>query len=85
MDDAAFPPGDSPVAPREFFNCATNQGISVGWADVYLWNIDCQFLDVTDAPPGRHVLEVEVNPDRLLPESNYRNNRATTRIRIPRL
>ncbi len=84
VDDVAFPPGKSPVAPREFFNCATNQGISVGWADVYLWHIDCQFLDVTDAPPGRHILEVEVNPDRVLPEANYRNNSATTRIRIAR-
>jgi hypothetical protein len=83
VDDAPFPPGQKPVTPREFFNCATNQGISVGWADVYLASIDCQFVDVTGAPPGRRVLEVEVNPDRVLPESNYRNNSATARIRIP--
>jgi hypothetical protein len=84
VDDAPFPPTKKPVTPREFFNCATNQGLSVGWADVYPWHISCQFLDVSGAAPGRHVLEVEVNPDRVLPESDYRNNSATVRIRIPR-
>ncbi len=65
-------PGLSPPGPAKY-SCA-NQGISTGWADVYDFRIEGQWIDVTDVPPGEYVLEVEANPQRLLQESNYRNN-----------
>lgn len=45
-----------------------NQGISVGWADIYVWRLQGQFfvLDGGDGqppvPPGEYVLRVTVNP-----------------------
>ena len=71
-------------APPVFNDCLTNQGISAGWSDDYPAHLDCQFMDVTGAAAGRYVLEVEVNPDRVLPESDYSNNRAVVGVRIPR-
>ena len=47
-------------ASSQGYNCS-NQGISVGWADVYDKGLDCQWLDVTDVPAGNYTLEVEIN------------------------
>src|SRR5262249_40124775 len=44
-----FPLGSS--APQ--FDCG-NQGISVGWADIYSNGLPCQYLDVTDVPAGNY-------------------------------
>lgn len=58
------------------FNCTNRrpQGISPNCYDVYKWNIDCQWIDVTDFPHGYFILRVTVNPDRKVPESDYANN-----------
>jgi len=58
------------------------QGISVGWADVYGNNLDCQWLDVTALRRGTYTLRVTVNPDHALPESNYDNNTAEVPVTI---
>ncbi len=51
-----------------------NQGIQVGWADIYRANLDGQWIDITGVPPGSYTLELEINPDRILEESDYSNN-----------
>jgi len=57
-----------------------NQGISVGWEDVYGSYLDCQYVDVTDVPPGDYTLRISVNlplPDTVvapLVERDYGNN-----------
>lgn len=51
-----------------------NQGISMGWADIYNSGLDCQWVDVTDVAPGSYVLRITVNEAHLLNESNYDNN-----------
>jgi hypothetical protein len=59
------------LTPR--YHCGF-QGIQAGWADVYTANLDCQWIDITGIDPGNYVLRMEVNPERILPESNYDNN-----------
>ena len=57
------------------YRCSTgHQGISKNCGDLYGRHLDCQWIDVTDVPPGTYQLRLHVNPDRLTPESDYRNN-----------
>lgn len=61
------------------YSCG-NQGISMGWDDVYGAYLDCQYVDITDVPPGDYVLRIGVNlpsPETAvapLNERNYDNN-----------
>ncbi len=73
------PPPAQPATP---FDC-TNQGLHVGYEDVYPNNIDCQWIDITGVPPGNYVLSVTINAQHYLPESNYDNNTATAPVTIP--
>lgn len=43
------------------FDCG-NQGISRGFADIYESDLPCQWIDVTDVPPGDYTLRATVNP-----------------------
>lgn len=54
-------------------------GISVGWADIYSYSLDGQWIDVTGVPAGTYTLRVTVNYGRLINESDYRDNTATVR------
>lgn len=72
------------AGPGRGYTC-DYQGISRGWQDVYGKSLDCQWMDVTGVPPGKYYLEVVVNPNRALKESNHRNNRVIIPIVIPRL
>lgn len=72
----------SPWAWNDFgggYSCG-NQGISLGWEDVYGSYLDCQFIDITDVAPGDYVLRIGVNlpaPDTAvapLVERDYENN-----------
>ena len=57
------------------YRCGTGQqGISRNCGDLYGRHLDCQWIDVTDVPPGTYQLRLHVNPDRRAPESDYRNN-----------
>ncbi|HZO84838.1 MAG TPA: lysyl oxidase family protein [Verrucomicrobiae bacterium] len=75
-------PNTSNVRPRKY-TCEF-QGISAGWQDSYDKSLDCQWVDVTGIPAGTYNLEIRVNTQRALRESNYSNNRVLFRIRIPR-
>jgi hypothetical protein len=73
----------NPQARPQFTDCGF-QGISAGWADIYNRGLDCQWVDITGVPEGRYVLEVSVNPARVIEEGNYSNNVARTEVFIPR-
>ncbi len=59
--------------PSHGYTCA-NQGLSVGWADVYTRGLPCQWVDVTDVPSGTYTLRVRVNPDGVIDEADTTNN-----------
>lgn len=58
------------------------QGISPNCGDVYGRYLDCQWIDVTDVPPGRYSLQLHVNPGSQILESDYTNNRAACSIQL---
>ncbi|XP_070792842.1 protein-lysine 6-oxidase-like [Pituophis catenifer annectens] len=60
---------------RRRYACTAHiQGLSPGCYDTYHANIDCQWIDITDVPPGNYILKVTVNPDFLVAESDFSNN-----------
>jgi len=67
------------AAKRTYTVCGTptspgNQGISIGWADEYTFDLDGQWIDITLVPPGTYVLEVEANPGWQIEETDYFDN-----------
>jgi hypothetical protein len=69
------------------YDCG-NQGISRGFADIYESDLPCQWIDVTDVPPGEYTLRAEINPvqpeaaTQLLVERDYGNNVVTAPVTI---
>ncbi|CAH1784682.1 unnamed protein product [Owenia fusiformis] len=51
-----------------------DQGISVGCADRYNHDIDCQWIDMTSTPEGNYLFKLNVNPQYLVAELDYDNN-----------
>ena len=72
-----------PAAGPAKYTCS-NQGISVGWQDVYGSYLDCQWIDITDIQPGNYQLRVTINPLGKLTESTLTNNVATVPVKIPK-
>ncbi|XP_032523492.2 lysyl oxidase homolog 2B [Danaus plexippus] len=59
-----------------------DQGVSINCSDIYLYNIDCQWVDVTDVAPGDYTFKVAVNPHARVAEQNYHNNAAVCSLRL---
>src|SRR5262249_22483674 len=72
----------TPPTPSSFFNCS-NQGIHRGYQDIYSSFLDCQWIDVTDVPPGQYILSVTVNYGRAVAELDYSNNEVRVPVTIP--
>jgi hypothetical protein len=70
------------------YDCG-NQGISRGFADIYDSGLPCQWIDVTDVPPGDYTLRISLNnpPNgsntRYINERDYDNNIAEVPFTIP--
>jgi hypothetical protein len=77
MDSTNWGSGEPPV-----YHCG-DQGISKGWADTYGWWLDCQFVDVTDVPPGDYRLRVHLNTESVLAEGDYSNNTTEVPVTLP--
>jgi hypothetical protein len=54
--------------------CNSTQGLQHGWGDLYPDTLPCQWIDVTDVPPGDYQLCVQLNFAHKLPESDYTND-----------
>ena len=76
LDTVRWDPNAS-SQPR--YTCS-DQGIQKGWADIYDSTLDGQWIDITGLPDGNYTLEIAVNPQRAIIESNYDNN--ITRIPV---
>lgn len=69
--------------PQARHTC-NNPGISAGWADIYSYTLDGQWIDVTDVPSGYYTLRVTVNNGGMIRETNYADNSAVVRrVYIP--
>jgi hypothetical protein len=64
----------SSSAPSSARYTCSNQGIQRGWGDLYDSTLDGQWIDITGVPDGNYTLELEVNPQHILQESDYSNN-----------
>jgi len=75
------------AGPQTYDECTQldPQGISVGWADVYSWNLYGQSLDITGLPSGQYWVVSTADPDNLINEGSdaaESNNGAAVKIRI---
>jgi Lysyl oxidase len=74
---------DEQVLAGTFHNyTCLDQGISIGWADVYDNMLACQWIDITGVPSGTYTLRIVLNPQHQLVESNYDNNLFTLDVQL---
>lgn len=66
--------------PRTYISCGREQdlsltmGLSVGWGDIYAWDLPDQYIDVSGIPPGRYRLTAQADPDHWFIEQDATNN-----------
>ena len=64
------------------YHCS-NQGIRRGAQDVYEWDTECQWVDITGVPPGEYLLRVRINTEHILLESDYSNDEIRVPVIVP--
>ena len=63
---------DANAGPSQY--TCSNQGITAGWADIYSYTLDGQWIDITGVPSGTYTLRVTVNFAGNIPETDYGDN-----------
>jgi hypothetical protein len=61
---------------------AVTMGLSIGWGDLYNWNLPDQYIDITGLPAGEYSITATADVQRYFVESNETNNSTTAVIRI---
>ncbi|KPM08908.1 lysyl oxidase-like protein 2-like protein [Sarcoptes scabiei] len=46
----------------------------VDTVDIYKYDLDCQWIDITDLHAGSYILKITINPEQKIPEKTFRNN-----------
>src|SRR6266568_787875 len=67
---------------KKFTDCVSNQGITVGWADVYHRNLACQFIVIDGVPDGDYTIVATTNASHVIPEDTYDDNTICVGIRL---
>ncbi len=75
---------DSNAGSSRYNSCGQIQGVTAGWSDVYDRNLPDQWVNVGTVPDGDYWLEVIIDPDNLLLESDTSNNTALIEISLNR-
>jgi hypothetical protein len=72
-----------PSAPRTngFYTCG-DQGVSIGWSDVYSSGLPCQFIVVDGVPDGDYRLLATTNYKQLIQEDRYNDNSVLVGLRL---
>lgn len=73
--------GSVPAERCSLYDC-DYQGLGVGCYDVYVPELDCQWVDITDVAPGEYELRVTVNSEARIQELDRSNNSASVRLLI---
>jgi hypothetical protein len=76
--DCILPADMDPSAPEAW----VEEGIAVGWADVYGWNLADQYIDITNVPDGTYELVLLANPNNSIRELTTADNCTSIVIRI---
>ncbi len=67
------------VRPRDHH---PSMGMSPGWADIYVADLPCQWLDITDVPDGKYSLRVGVDLNNLIDEDDKLPNSADVTVHL---
>ncbi|MBL8891718.1 MAG: proprotein convertase P-domain-containing protein [Planctomycetaceae bacterium] len=70
----------SNAGASRYNSCGQIQGVTAGWSDVYTRSLPDQWINISLVPDGQYWLEVTIDPDNLLLESDKSNN--TSRIPV---
>ncbi|MCP3136981.1 lysyl oxidase family protein [Pyxidicoccus xibeiensis] len=70
----------SDAAP--YFLYSQQMGISAGWSDIYVADIPCQWIDITDLTDGTYTLRVGVDEQDIIDEEPTLPNEAKLNVRI---
>lgn len=70
----------SDAGSSRYNSCGQIQGVTAGWSDVYTRTLPDQWINISLVPDGQYWLEVTIDPDNLLLESDSTNN--TSRIPV---
>ena len=76
--DCVLPDEIDPSGPQAW----VEQGVQVGWADVYGWNLADQYIDITGVPDGTYELLQIANPNDSVLESTKVDNCTSTIISL---
>lgn len=69
-------------APGNTSALSVTEGISVGYGDEYVPQLEGQYIDVTGVQPGQYLVVHRTNSDRALQETNYNNDAASALISL---
>lgn len=74
----------SDAGSSRYNSCGQIQGVTAGWSDVYTRSLPDQWINISLVPDGQYWLEVTVDPDNLLLESDSTNNTSRILVEINR-
>jgi hypothetical protein len=84
IDIVSVNPSLEHASGDNYLGCSQNgvQGLSVGWGDIYTWDLAGQSLNVTNVANGTYWLVSTADPDNLLVETDNANNAGAVKVQL---